>query len=275
MNDKTGIVYHCPSDDGTALNRMLDMAGLPIVLQNHEQILIKPNLVEALPPPITTPAPLVEALLEYLSRDRGGKTFIIGEGTGSLRYDTFHCFEELGYTEVAHRTGARLVDLNTEPLIYLENPDCQRWPSMYLPKILFNSFIISVPVLKAHSMAGVTLTMKNMMGCAPPRYYQGSGGWGKATFHDDIQPAIADLNRYRTPDFTLLDASLGMAQAHLWGPTCDPPPRRWAAAYDPVAIDSYGAELLGRPWQAISHIAIAHQVLGSGAPLHRISVMAS
>ncbi|MDX1777142.1 MAG: DUF362 domain-containing protein, partial [Desulfobulbales bacterium] len=75
------------------------------------------------------------------------------------------------------------------------------------------------------------------------------------------------LNCYRTPDFTLLDATIGMQEAHLWGPTCDPPPNRLAAAYDPVAIDSYGCRLLGIEWNSIGHLALAHGTLGTADPI--------
>jgi len=64
--------------------------------------------------------------------------------------------------------------------------------------------------------------MKNMMGAAPPKHYQQGGHWKKASFHHGIQQALFELNCYRTPDFTLLDATVGMSQAHLWGPTCSP-----------------------------------------------------
>jgi uncharacterized protein (DUF362 family) len=149
----------------------------------------------------------------------------------------------------------------------MQNSKCRRWPEMYLPKVIFESFLISVPVLKAHSLAGVTLTMKNMIGLTPPAHYQQGGPWKKASFHQGIQEAVFDLNRYRTPDFTLLDATIGMQEAHLWGPTCDPPPNRLAASYDPVAIDSYGCRLLGIKWNTIGHLAMAHGTLGTADPL--------
>ncbi len=157
-----------------------------------------------------------------------------------------------------------LLDLNEEELNRKENKDCKRWPHMYLPKILDDVFLLSVPVLKAHTLASVTLTMKNMMGCAPPSHYQGNGSWGKSSFHANIHEAIFDLNRYRTPDFTLLDATVGMSSAHLWGPTCEPPVNRLAASDDPVAIDAYGASLLNRDWRQIKHIKLANEVLGCG-----------
>ena len=244
---------------------LLEQSGLGKHEAQYDIVLIKPNLVEILAPPITTPVALVEQIVLYLLEYVSVEQIIIGEGCGATNHDTHHAFKELGYTAMAQRYKISLVDLNTAKLRHRKNPHLSRWPEMYLPEILDSSFLLSVPQLKAHSLSGVTLTMKNMMGCAPPSHYQGGGAWNKASFHTDIHRAVFDLNCYRTPDYTLLDASIGMAQAHLWGPQCSPPVMKIAASYDPVAIDSYGTQLLGRDWRRIGHIAMADGVLGSAA----------
>lgn len=268
-----GKIYQAGfSDWQTPVDKLLRAAGLADMIRDRSMVLIKPNLVEALPPPITTPAGLVEAIVKFLRNFNRDLRIIIGEGTGSRDYDTFHPFRQLGYIRMAERLGVELVDLNEEPLRRLELAHCRRWPEMYLPEIVLDSFLLSVPVLKAHSLARVTLTMKNMMGCAPPSHYERGGYWRKAAFHKDIQAAILDLNRYRTPDFTVLDATVGMREAHLWGPPCEPPPRIIAAARDPVAIDVYGSVLLGRDWRQIGHLAGAHGELGIAEPLEVIVV---
>jgi uncharacterized protein (DUF362 family) len=173
---------------------------------------------------------------------------------------------------MAARQRVHLIDLNTEPLVRKTNRECQRLPELYLPALLDKVFLISVPVLKAHSLAGVTLTMKNMIGCIPPSHYRRGNSWGKSALHEGIDQAIVDLNRYRTPDFTLLDCSVGMAESHLWGKQCDPPVGLLAASTDPVAIDSHGAELLGRDWRTIEHLRLADGLLGRAEPLEVIRV---
>jgi len=253
--------------DNYPVAQLLEAAQFTSVLDGYDTILIKPNLVETLQPPVTTPAALIRELVIYLKTISTAE-IIIGEGTGATAYDTFHAFDVLEYTTMAQSLGIQLLDLNEEPLIALRDERCERWPEMFLPEIALNSFLLSVPVLKAHSLAGVTLTMKNMMGLAPPAHFQQGGGWKKSAFHLKIQDAVADLNRYRTPDFTLLDATIGMAQAHLWGPTCDPPPQLLIAGRDPVAVDAYGAQLLTRHWSDIGHIKKVHQELGVAEPLH-------
>ena len=264
---KQGTVYTVKQENQQyRVTSLLDAAGLDKKIAGRPVILIKPNLVEALPPPITTPVSLVRAIILYL-RKHSQAEILIGEGTASATYDTPHAFEALGYTELGQELDVPLIDLNHEPCISLKCAKYDRWPEMHLPQIAMESFLLSVPMLKAHSLALVTLTMKNMMGLAPPQHYQQGGGWKKSAFHLGIQDAVADLNRYRTPDFSVLDATLGMAEAHLWGPTCQPPPHILAASEDPVAIDAYGAQLLHKNWQEIDHIKSVHQELGQAAPL--------
>ena len=263
-----GIVWSGPSAPlSETLASLLEASSLYDRLEDERCVVLKPNLVEALEPPITTPVSFIEEIINLLIQHCPHLRIIVADGTGSLSYDTFHCFDVLDYLPLTHYEQVELVDLNQEPSRHLANSSCTRWPEMYLPPLILDNFLISVPVLKAHSLARVTLTMKNMMGCAPPEHFQGNGGWGKSSFHRQMHEAIFDLNRYRTPDFTILDASIGMAQAHLWGPTCDPPVRKVAVSYDPVAIDSFGTSLLGRSWRDIGHIQMAHQVLGCADPL--------
>ena len=262
-NMKKGTVFSVDFVEwGKSVKLLLDRSGLEKELISQERILIKPNLVENLKPPITTPVHIISSLIDFLQEKASHCDILIGEGCGSLEYDTWNVFDALGYTKHAKKKNVDLVDLNDQECVRMTDSECTRFPEIFLPKMLFDSFILSVPVLKAHSLAGVTLTMKNMMGAAPPKHYQQGGNWKKASFHSGIQQALYDLNRYRAPDFTLLDATVGMAQAHLWGPTCSPPKNKLAAGFDPVAIDAYGCTLLERDWNTIGHVSMADGVLG-------------
>ena len=253
--------------DWSQIGLLLSTAGLAQALEQVSHVLIKPNLVADQPPPMTTPVELVTEVVKFIQRLRPDLEIVVADGCGSLKYDTGQVFANQGYTTMARACGVTLLDLNDAPVRRLTKPQCQRWPEMFLPEIVLDSFVISVPVLKAHSMAGVTLSMKNMMGVAPPKYYQQNGHWRKASFHTDIQAAVFDLNQYRCPDFTILDATVGMAEAHLWGPPCVPAKNRLAAGFDPVALDAYGAGLLGLDWRQIGHIRMAHGILGEAEPV--------
>ena len=126
---------------------------------------------------------------------------------------------------------------------------------IYLPEIAFTHFVISVPVLKAHSLAMLTGALKNMMGFAPPKYYgEQSGGWKKSAFHADMQEALLDLIHYRSPDLAIMDASVGLSDYHLGGRHCDPPVGKILAGFDPMAVDRKAADLLGLDWKNIRHL---------------------
>ena len=268
----SSTVFLTTADLQNSIESLLDKSDLLETIGSQNVIILKPNLVEALQPPITTPVEVVSKVIQYLQKKCPDKNLIVAEGSGSVEYETWHTFDALGYSKMANELNVALMDLNTEPLTCQEKSQCNRWPQMYLPDIIFDSFLLSIPVLKAHSLAGVTLTMKNMMGVCPPEHYQQGGHWKKASFHHNIQEAVFDLNQYRTPDFTILDATVGMQEAHLWGPTCSPPHNKFAASSDSVAIDAFGTKLLKRNWQQIGHIQMANGVLGDAQSYQLIEV---
>ena len=157
---------------------------------------------------------------------------------------------------MAERLDVKLLDLNRAPLIRLDNEQCRVFSEMWLPRTVLDHVLISLPVLKAHSLCSLTGSMKNMMGLAPPEHYGGRyGSWKKAAFHHRLDDAIGDLNRYRSPDFTVMDATIGLAGYHLGGPCCDPPVNRILAGEDARAVDRLAAELLGLDWRTIGHLA--------------------
>lgn len=234
--------------------KALDAIGAGEVLRRQTAVLIKPNLINASAFPITTAPECVEAVIEYV-RSCSAAEIVIGEGCGDARLETDEVFDRLGYRELARRHALELVDLNNAPLVRLEDQDRPVFKEMYLPEIAMTHYLISVPVLKAHSFSKITGTLKNMIGLAPPEHYSGRfGTWKKAVFHGKMHPSIVDLNRYRTPDLSLMDAAVGMADYHLGGARCDPPLGKLIAGFDPVEVDRRSAELLGLRWQSIGHL---------------------
>jgi uncharacterized protein (DUF362 family) len=244
---------------------LLQAIGAPEILACQSRILIKPNLVNASPPPVTLPVAACAALVRAC-RTWSSAEIVIAEGTGERSLTTGEVFRIHGYDRLAVTHGVELVDLNEAELIELHDARCRGFPSFMMPRLVMESFVISAAVLKAHSLATVTLSMKNMIGVAPPAFYQRGGHWKKSVFHDEMQNSIFELNRYRKPDLACIDASIGLAEHHLGGPACDPPVNRLLAGFDPVAVDAAAAGLLGIPWQQVGHIRMADGVLGCARP---------
>jgi len=238
-----------------SVKNALDAIAAHKQIAEQSAILIKPNLTTASPHPITTSPECCEVIIEYIRKYSKGE-IVIAEGCGDVNYETDEVFENLGYTAMAQKQGVPLVDLNYGPVKMLKNPDCPIFPEMYLPEIAFSHYIISVPVLKAHSIAGMTGSLKNMMGFAQPKYYSGRYGiWKKAVFHEKMQESVIDLNKYLIPNLSVMDCSIGMAEFHLGGAQCDPHVKRIIAGYNPWKVDREAAGLLGLDWNDIGHVA--------------------
>lgn len=236
-----------------SVTALLDQLTIDEIIKTGDRILIKPNLVNATPHPVTTPAVLCAEIINWL-RIHFDNPLVIAEGTGDINRDTMQVFEELGYNEISKELDVPLVDLNEEETVLLTDTRNSIFPEFQMPLVAMDSYIISVPVLKAHSLARLTGTLKNMMGFAPPRYYQADSHWKKSEFHKQMQQSIRELNRYRTPDLTIMDATVGLAQYHLGGPECEPPVNKLIGGTDPVEIDREAAGLLGFDWTEIQHL---------------------
>ncbi len=251
------------TDYERSVTEALDDIGAAQALGRQTRILLKPNIINSSPPPITTPVECVEAVLDYC-RAHSAAEIVIAEGSGGL--DTLDAFEQLGYGDLSRRKGVELIDLDREETVTLENPSFEYLPTFHMPQCVLDCYLISIPVLKAHSMAKVTLALKSMIGVAPAKHYKASS-FRKSRLHGknnrELHRYIVELNQYRTPDLTVIDAAVGMAEAHIWGPPCDPPVNKILAGFDPVAIDAAGAELLGFDWRSIDHITLANGLLGN------------
>ncbi len=242
-----------------SIKKALDLIKACETLEKQTAILIKPNLLGPQPFPVTTSIECCDAVLDYVRSCAPDAEIVVGDGCGDPKMDTHEVFLELGYADWAVEKGIHLIDLNDAPLEWREDPSCEMFPEISLPEIAFSHYIVSVPVLKAHTLCAMTGAMKNMMGFAPPRHYSGGrkGCWKKAVFHENLDQAIIDLNHYRNADLTVMDASVGLSQSHLGGPECDPPIGKILAGFDPLALDRQAARLLGLDWQNIGHLSDA------------------
>ncbi|ETR65615.1 MAG: iron-sulfur cluster-binding protein, partial [Candidatus Magnetoglobus multicellularis str. Araruama] len=198
-----------------SIHNALSKLDIQAIIGRQKAIMIKPNLVNGSPYPVTTPPECCEAIISYI-RSFSDIPIVIAEGTGDASLETKDVFQSLGYQELSQKIGVPLIDLNHAKLTYLKDNTRKVFPEMYLPECVFEHYLISVPVLKAHSLSKLTGTLKNMMGIAPPKYYSGKYGvWKKAVFHNNMHESIIDLNQYRTPDLSVMDAGIGLPDYHL------------------------------------------------------------
>jgi uncharacterized protein (DUF362 family) len=152
------------------------------------------------------------------------------------------------------------VDLNVDDveLVALKTR-ASRLKELYFPRTVRHAdFLVSMPKLKTHHWAGVTLSLKNMFGVVPGGCY----GWPKNVLHwAGIDRAILDINAAVRPDFAIVDGIVGMeGNGPIQGAM------KFAGVLilgdDPVAVDSTCARVMGLLPEKIKHIAQAATLLG-------------
>jgi uncharacterized protein (DUF362 family) len=245
------------ADYKSSIAKALDLVGAADRPLPEGLIIIKPNLTNSSPPPVTTDVAAVEAVYQYCKANTRAE-IAIGEGCGEGK--TADVFAALGYADLAERYGIRLLDFNQADTVLLENKGALQLKRFHIPKIVYEAFVISLPVLKDHSFTRTTIAMKNMFGIAPARFY--AAGWNKSKLHSpSTHKSIVDVCLYKKPDLCVVDAVVALKGSHLSG-------RRKAlglilAGFDPVAIDAVGSELLGHNRKRLQYITLANGLLGS------------
>jgi uncharacterized protein (DUF362 family) len=227
-------------------------------------VVLKPNLVDYIPGnAINTHPTLVLAAAECFRR-MGAKRVVVAEGPGHQR-DTQLVLLESGYQESLRTEAIRFVDLNRDELVRMQlRSSYMGMKSLWLPRtVLEADFLVSMPKIKAHHWAGVTLSMKNMLGVVPGARY----GWPKNILHwKGIQESILDVCATIPVHFVIADGIMAMEGNGPLNGTARPL-GKIVLADDPVAADATCARLMGFEPDRIVHIREGAKFLGNISPV--------
>lgn len=233
----------------------LSVAGRSVVL--------KPNLVEFDTQGVINTNPAVVAAAIEAFRRLDAREVIVAEGPGHRR-DNEYLLRASGLQRVLEQHRARYVDLNSDDISPLPLPS--RFTSLgrlYFPQtVLKADLVVSMPKLKTHHWAGVTLSMKNMFGVIPGAIY----GWPKNVLHwAGIEESIVDINSaLAMPRFAIVDGIVGMEGN---GPIQGTPKHAGVLIFgeDPVAVDATAARLMRIDPAKVNHLRVAGEFLGNVA----------
>ncbi len=222
-------------------------------------VLLKPNLVGSDPLSMTNTHPAVIAAVRETFLRLGAAEVLIGDGP-ALERDAQAVVESIRLREYTGLLSRVFVDLNVDEVErVILNTHASRLRELYLPKtILGADFVVSLPKLKTHHWAGVTLSLKNMFGVVPGSCY----GWPKNVLHwAGIGRAILDINAAVLPDFAIADGIIGMEGN---GPIEGVSKFCGVLVFgdDPVAVDATCARVMGLAPEKVNHIAQAATLLG-------------
>lgn len=131
--------------------------------------------------------------------------------------------------------------------------------------ILSSDVFINVPILKHHSSADLTISMKNLMGVV----------WDRGYWHrNDLHQCIADFTSFRKPDLNVVDAYFVMKRNGPRGVSKADvvTMKSQIVSADIVAADAASAKLFGKDPENIDHIKIAHEMKLGTLDLDKLNI---
>lgn len=223
-------------------------------------VVLKPNLVEYDPAGVINTHPAVVGAAIEAFKSLGTKDVIVAEGPGHRR-DNEYLLTASGLYDILQDLDTPYVDLNHDAIRRLKpQSHFTKLPSLYFPEtVLQADLLVSMPKLKTHHWAGVTLSMKNLFGLMPGAVY----GWPKNALHwVGIPNSIADINStLAVPRFAIVDGIIGMEGN---GPIQGDAKSCGVLIFgdDLVAVDATAARLMNmEPWK-IKYLASVEPFLG-------------
>lgn len=263
-----------------AVEEAIDLlGGIKSVTNGINSVLLKPNLVA---PDVncTTKPEVVKTMARLLKNS--GKEVMIGEASAAadsfnvIGNDTYrtrkreildrmqqHVFDNLGYTEMARSLGIPLINLHSGDIVEVALDKGYAADSVKIHRALTGvDLVCSIPMMKTHTLATVTLSMKNLIGLYPGTVYYSVRSW----LHDraaergssGVAYEVIDMNRAVKTGLSVIDASTAMeGNGPFGGNLVDM--NLIIAGTSPLATDMVGSLLMGFETNEIPAINLAHK----------------
>lgn len=237
------------------------LGGIKKFVKKGNKVVIKPNIAwNRTPDQAATTHPEVVAALVKMCVEAGASSVIVTDVTCHPWKTTF---VTTGIKDAVETCGGimkapeKFVKVQIPQGVVLKEAEI-------LEDILNADVVINVPVVKVHgSNAKVTISMKNWMGAVKDRGF----------FHrTDLNQCIADISSFLKPAFTILDATRILLTNGPQGPGNVKEARTIAGGFDFVALDAFGANLLGINPLEVRHIQIANKMGLGESDLSKVKI---
>jgi uncharacterized protein (DUF362 family) len=232
-------------------NAINALGGMGHFVKSGNTVVVKPNMGwDRKPEQAATTHPIVVKTIVEECLKAGAKKVKVFDNTCN---DMRRCYENSGIP-------AALKDLKNVEVRYMEDEKFKKvdlkgtflkeW-ELYGDALSADVFI-NAPIPKHHSLTGLTLALKNMMGIM---------GGNRGYIHRQIEDALSDVSAFRKSNLILVDATR-ILTAH--GPTGGSLKdvkvlNKVIASTDIVAADAYATTLFGLKPRDISITATAYK----------------
>lgn len=221
--------------------KLLQLIKFEKEIQKHDKIILKPSLKNN--ESQSTQVEFVEEIIKYcLAHKKNESSIFIAEGSDGE--DTMEMFENRGYKTLSEKYNIGLLDLNESEIEEIQDGNFLKFESIAYPKILLDSFLISLPKLAEDSEFEMQGALSTMIGAFPSKYYQGIFARKKSKIRKwPIKYSIHDILRCKMPNFTIIDAS---EQGSI-------------IAGMPIEMEKQAAKLIGKEWKNIGYLKIVDE----------------
>jgi uncharacterized protein (DUF362 family) len=226
------------------------LGGMGRFVSHGQVVWVKPNIAWDRRPEqaACTNPDVVAALVEMCFQAGAGKVWV-GDNTIHLAERTF---ARSGIQTAAERAGAQccFMDPSRFRKMAIKGGKVLKEWEIY-SAVMECDRVINVGIAKHHSLTRAVLGMKNLMGVA---------GGARNRFHQDISNTVADLAGFIRPQLIVLDAvRILTANGPTGGNVADVKRQDTVVAgVDQVAVDAFGATLLGLKPADIGYVVEAH-----------------
>ncbi|MBP7146567.1 MAG: DUF362 domain-containing protein [Acidobacteria bacterium] len=224
------------------------VGGIGRFVRRGEAVLVKPNMAwDRLPEHGANTNPEVVAEVVRLCREAGAARVVVADVPC---HDEARVAERSGIARAAREAGAEVVLPSGDSfrMTRIGGTVLEDWE--VLATVLAVDRMINVPIVKDHGLTRLTCCMKNLYGLL---------GGRRERLHQQAHESITDLAAAFRPTLTIVDATRVMTSG---GPTGGRPDNvrlegAIAAGTDMVALDAWGARLLGVDPADVGHIVLA------------------
>ncbi len=240
----------------------------PLPNLKGKKVLLKPNAARIASPGdgITTHPLVVLATIDHL-KEKEVDGIVIGESC-IFGVNAQEAFRVTGMKEISDKGGVELIDLDQAEPTEITIPKGKVIRKIKVPNILKKfDFVISIPVMKTHMHAVVTLSLKNMKGVLWRRE--------KARLHHlrcnekitkgekELDVAISEMASVLFPDLSIIDGTVGMEGM---GPAYGKAKKAAMIVIgnNALSADAVAAQLMGIAPESVPHLRLsAERGLGS------------
>ena len=229
------------------------LGGMKAFVKKNQTVVVKPNIGWDKSPEFAanTNPKLVARIIEHCYR-AGAKTVYVFDNT----CDNWQkCYANSGIEKAVKDAGGKLVTGNSESMYQkVTITRARKLKEAKIHELILSSDVfINVPVLKNHSGATLSMSMKNLMGIVWDREY-----WHK----NDLHQCIADFPTFRKPDLNIIDAYRVMMKNGPRGVSVEDVNTMKAQiiSTDIIAADAAACKMFGLDPASIGHILKGHEM---------------